>query len=327
MVIKIILFIIAIPFLLFIVSLFTPVPLALIVRWLFASTKFTALPQYPEMEEQVTIQKDLKYPSKFKDNTLNIYLPKNTSAPLPVILWVHGGAFVGGDKQDAHYYSASLSFEGYAVISMNYMRAPEATFPTPLVQMQEVYAWMLSVKDEYSLDMSKIILAGDSAGAFSCVIFALVQINPVFAKEVKLSPCLPPECLKGLLLYCGPYFLDKIPTLKQPIKYAILQMGWAFFGTKSWVKKYSSTLSIQKYLNSSFPPAFIADANTASFEAHGRELAEDLNELGVFTQTQFIPLETERTFHAYQFKMDTPSAAESYYLTVKFLKEILNTDI
>ena len=52
---------------------------------------------------------------------------------MPCIVWVHGGAYAGGDKEDVTAYAKHLASFGYIVISMNYSLAPKAQYPTPLL--------------------------------------------------------------------------------------------------------------------------------------------------------------------------------------------------
>ena len=53
---------------------------------------------YNEIKNNVTIYKNLIYPSDDERNTYDIYLPKSADENLPTIVWVHGGAFVAGTK-------------------------------------------------------------------------------------------------------------------------------------------------------------------------------------------------------------------------------------
>ena len=58
-----------------------------------------------EIAERVIVEKNLTYESEYKENQYDIYSPKYYEGDLPVILWAHGGAFVGGDKSDLQAYA------------------------------------------------------------------------------------------------------------------------------------------------------------------------------------------------------------------------------
>ena len=58
--------------------------------------------------------------------------------PAPTIVWVHGGAFVGGSKEELRHWFELLADEGYTVVAPRYSLAPESTYPTPVRQVVAV---------------------------------------------------------------------------------------------------------------------------------------------------------------------------------------------
>ena len=71
---------------------------------------------------------DLTYESKYKENTYDIYYPKQ-QGPVPVLFWVHGGGFVGGDKSGVKEFATKLvSDANIAVVAMNYELAPDSEY-------------------------------------------------------------------------------------------------------------------------------------------------------------------------------------------------------
>ena len=305
------------------IPVITPVPMSLIMRMFFESPQLDPPEGYDEMSAAVTVLNDLEYPSLHPDNTFDLYLPTGEEEPRPVILWVHGGAYVGGDKRDARYYSTALASEGYAVVSMNYRRAPEGKYPVPIVQMGELCAWLCELSGEYNLDMTRLVLAGDSAGAHSAATFALIHTNPAYAEESGLAATLPAETIKGVLLYCGPFDVGMTGKTEGIFGFMILQAGWAYFGTRNWAEEYSDIAAPGNYVTADYPPAFITDGNTASFEPQGKKFAGELEAAGAPVTSYFIPLETEKTIHEYQFMMNTPSGRECYRRTLLFLEQYL----
>lgn len=88
----------------------------------------TANESWKEKKDSLTIYRNLRYaakPDSFEndtssDRTLDLYRPASSKGKLPVILFIHGGGFSGGDKQGTQAVCAKLSSLGYAVISINY---------------------------------------------------------------------------------------------------------------------------------------------------------------------------------------------------------------
>ena len=302
----------------------TPVPLALIVRKVFEKSPAVAPNGYEEIKQQVIVTKDLTYPSKYKDNSADVYIPKDKEGSFPVILWVHGGAFVGGDKKDVEIYATVLASEGYAVVCMNYERAPEAKYPVPVLQTEEAYIWLKTISTDYQIDIERLILAGDSAGAHIAAQFALIQSNTEYAIEMEREPIVPLETFKAVLLFCGPYDVLKISKNGNFIFDFILgRMAWAYSGERNWLKHFAVLGTINNHVTKDFPPAFISDGNTMSFENHGRELAEILKEKSVPVETYFVPVETEIIKHEYQFIMNTPIGEQSFEKTLEFIKKYI----
>ena len=297
----------------------SPVPAALLLRKLFENPTLAPPNGYAAMEETVTAHLDLDYPSAYADHTLDLYLPETADGNLPVVLWVHGGGYVGGDKSDVRYYATALASNGYAVISMNYQRAPEAKYPVPIVQIGEVVRWMVSAAERYSLDPNRLVLAGDSAGAHSAATFSLIQTNPDYAEKSGFTATLPADALKGLLLYCGPYDVPLIDEIPGIFGFMLARAGWAYFGARDWAAQYGEIATVRHHVTTQYPPTFITDSGSNSFEIQGKALADTLERAAVPVTRYFMPADTEKTTHEYQFLMNTPAGAECYRLTLQFL--------
>ena len=303
-------------------NILTPVPASLFLRMVFSKGITVAPNNYANIEEQVTSTKDLAYPSAFANNTADLYLPKNAQGPLPVVLWVHGGGFVGGDKRDIEVYATCLASKGIAVACINYERAPEATYPTPITQTAEAYEWLTTIAQQYSLDMQRLVLTGDSAGAHIVAQFSLVQTNASYAHEMSMDQIVPPDSLRAVLLFCGPFEVTKISEGDNALICFLLgRAGWAYFGASDWAEIYADEATIGSHVSKDFPATFITDGNTLSFEEHGRTLAAALADAGVSTETYFIPLNKEAAIHEYQFIMNTPASEESFALALAFIEK------
>ena len=300
----------------------SPLPTVKIMRKFFEKPDISRPEKYEKIKESTRIYKDLTYPSKYSDNTLDIYVPEKHLDKFPVILWIHGGAYVGGDKGDVRYYARKLAAEGYAVVSMNYERAPEARFPAPLTQMGEVYLWLLSVSRHYFLDMSAIILAGDSAGAHTSALFTLIQTDDEYSKKIGLNAQIPKEHIKGLMLFCGPYDNRKTAALKGIMGFLIRRAGWAYFGTRNWAVVFDDLTTVRYHIKKSMPPVFITDADTLSFKSQAKDLISVLKAADVHVRSFFIDDENQQTKHEYQFKMDTQPAKKCFELMLLFLDEL-----
>ena len=299
----------------------SPKPVSYFIRSQFEKGISTKPDNYNQYESKVNKISELTYPSKYKDNKLDLYLPKDGNNH-PIIIWVHGGAFVGGDKVDVQYYATILASHGYAVLSANYERAPELRYPNQLHQLEDIYSYLLEVDADYSLDTSNLILAGDSAGAHLVAQFTLIQTAKEYADEMNFKQIIPADNIKANILYCGPFNVEKINNTKSLLaRFFFSQSAWAYFGSRNWEDKYGDIATIKNHVTSNYPPTFISDGNSMSFEEHSRELAETLKEKNINVKTFFISKEIE-TSHEYQFKLDTKIAMDSIEETIKFLNSL-----
>jgi len=310
-----------------IIGFFTPVLTAYIVRFFFRNGMAVPPENYNKITAKVLPIINMQYNSEYKSNFLDIFMPVNATGRYPLVLWIHGGAFVGGNKEDIGIYATALAAKGFTVACIDYRRAPEAKYPTPVIQAKEAYEWLISEADTYHIDVKNIVLAGDSAGAHIAAQLAAIQTNEQYAKKISVKSVIPQENLKALLLFCGPFDLEKISTDKSFLMKLIKMTAWAYFGTKKWVEKYGNEINITEYITPDYPPTFISDGNTASFESHGSFFWEHLDKNNIPNEIFLIPKEIEKTMHEYQFIMNTPSGIESFEKTVNFLEKYTRSDI
>jgi acetyl esterase/lipase len=93
---------------------------------------------------------------------LDLYLPEKADAALPVIVWVHGGAWRGGSKNGCP--ATAFVGRGYAVASINYRLSQHAPFPAQIEDCKTAIRWLRAHAREYNLDGNRIGVWGGSAG-------------------------------------------------------------------------------------------------------------------------------------------------------------------
>ncbi|MDP3068918.1 MAG: sulfatase-like hydrolase/transferase [Opitutaceae bacterium] len=94
---------------------------------------------------------------------LDLYLPEKTPAqPLPVVLWIHGGGWNKGSKENCPHLW--LAAEGYAVVSMDYRLSYAAQWPAQLDDARAAVRWLRANAARYHLDPARLAVSGGSAG-------------------------------------------------------------------------------------------------------------------------------------------------------------------
>lgn len=110
---------------------------------------------------------DISYAQVSKAQKLDIYLPEEGQGPFPVILAIHGGAFMGCDKADLQVLPMLTGLErNYAVVSMNYRLSWEAQFPALVQDAKAAVRWIRTNAKRYRFNPDKIAAWGGSAGGY-----------------------------------------------------------------------------------------------------------------------------------------------------------------
>lgn len=114
---------------------------------------------------EVTAVRDLVYaPPGDLAHRLDLYLPSPAREPLPVVVYIHGGGWLGGDKASGPDFVEHFANDGYAMASINYRLAREAVFPAQLTDVQNAIRWLRANAATYGLDPDRIALWGSSSG-------------------------------------------------------------------------------------------------------------------------------------------------------------------
>ncbi|ERL65329.1 alpha/beta hydrolase [Schleiferilactobacillus shenzhenensis] len=275
-------------------------------------------------ERRVTRTSNITYPSKYTNNTLDLYTPKTNQGKQPVIFWLHGGAFVSGSKEGARDFAYKMSAtQGYSVVAVNYEVAPNAQYPDQIIQLGEAIHYFQTHQAEYpQLDMNKVIIGGDSAGAQMASQYIAVQTNPKLAKEMNLTPQLQPSQIIAAVLYCGPYDMKTLATIQnKALQFMVNQLGWAYMGTRDWVNSdMASESSTTDQVTKDYPPTFLTDGNTGSFEGHALKLESVLKAHHVPVSTLFFG-PNEAVYHEYQFQMNSKNGKLAFDRTASFLNQ------
>ncbi len=108
---------------------------------------------------------NLSYAHASASQQLDIYLPDTGKGPFPVIISIHGGGFMFGDKQDGQLIPMLAGLQqGYAVVSINYRLSHEAIFPAQINDVKAAIRYIKANAATYQLNKQKIALWGGSAG-------------------------------------------------------------------------------------------------------------------------------------------------------------------
>lgn len=211
-----------------------------------------------------------------KMNVLDVYRPKDKEGQtLPVIVSVHGGGWVYGDKDLYQHYCMSLAHRGFAVVNFTYRLSPEYKFPCHLEDTATVFNWVLKNADRYGMDKDNIFAVGDSAGGHILSLFCILCTNPDYAAKYDF---ITPDSFvpKAVALNCGVYdvklAVSGASNTKKLMKDVLPGRG---------TPEEFGLISPVDHVTEKFPPCYIMTANEDFLKDQPKPLMEKLDQLHV----------------------------------------------
>jgi len=301
----------------------SPWPGAMIVRAVFTNgaAKVTKI-MAPFAPDNVTSTFNVDYRSDSPSAQLDVYWPDATTAPLPTIVWTHGGAWISGSKDNNTAYYQLLASKGYTVVGLNYGYGPEAKYPEAVYEINDALAFLVEHAAEYNIDTNNIFLAGDSAGAQLTSQIAALTTNPAYAAEMSFTPALAPDQIRGLILNCGVYDLSTFQGGKGLLGWGDDITIWAYTGQRiSPSNEAMAQMSTINFATADFPPAYITGGNADPLtKGNSKPFAAKLQSLGVDVSTLFWPEDyTPPLPHEYQFRLNLDAAQQSLTESLAFV--------
>jgi acetyl esterase/lipase len=117
----------------------------------------------PPSSPQMRLYKDLAYlPNGHERQKLDLYVPENSGGLMPLIVWIHGGGWMGGSKN--HCPPLPWTRKGYVLASIDYRLSQDAKFPAQIEDCKAAVRWLRIHSDKYSIDPDRMVAWGDSAG-------------------------------------------------------------------------------------------------------------------------------------------------------------------
>lgn len=120
-------------------------------------------PKPPVLPPGTQVLRDIEYVANGHERQkLDLYLPEKAAKPSPLVVWIHGGGWRGGSKENPPLLW--LLERGYAVASINYRLSQHAPFPAQIHDCKAAIRWLRANASKYGIDPNRIGVAGGSAG-------------------------------------------------------------------------------------------------------------------------------------------------------------------
>ncbi|NLI54597.1 MAG: alpha/beta hydrolase [Clostridiales bacterium] len=265
-----------------------------------------------------TLLEDVSYESRFENGCLDLYARQSDTVQ-PLIVYAHGGYYIGGDKSSMTDYCRLLASRGYVVANINYMLAPEAKYPTQILQVNEAVSFLLKHAADYGIDPLRVFIGGDSAGGHLSSQMGLYYTDPDFQREIGDEPALSAEQLRGVILHCGYYNTDTVRATGFPM---IADSIWMLTGVKDYEgTTVSEQMNTVKQISPDYPAVFIDCGDQDPFITQAHEMIDALHANGVEV-VSYLPVTSQMPLmHEFQMQLSWPEAQEAMELLAGFLGE------
>ncbi len=261
------------------------------------------------------------------EHHLDVYRSQTpASGPLPVVLYLHGGGFRILSKETHWIMALVFARSGYLVFNADYRLAPRHPFPAAAQDACDAYRWVVANAGRYGGDTSRIVLAGESAGANLATTVAIASSHgrpepwarAVFDTRVQPA-AVAPAC--GLLQVTDPgRFRRRKPQLGAFLEDRITEVSRAYLRgvPEGGARDLADPLVLLERGEAGerpLPPFFIPCGTKDPVLEDSRRLARALDALGVPHELRLYPGEAH-AFHAF---VPRPAARECWRHELAFL--------
>lgn len=250
--------------------------------------------------ENIIRTDDIRYGDDAENNLLDVYRLKTASGKSPVIVIVHGGGWVYGDKELYQYYGMSLAQRGFTVVNYTYRLAPEAKFPASLEDTANVVRWMYENADRYEFDMANVCMAGDSAGGDLLGLFCALCTDTGYASNFDFTA---PEGFvpRAVAMNCGDYTPDDDGIENGDTKELIddLMPGSGKYSDRSLI-------NVVRHVNRNYPPAYIMSAQGDFLLSQAAVLESAYKKAGVYCECKIYGDKDEPLYHVFHVTVQEP---------------------
>lgn len=226
-----------------------------------------------QVDDSVEVANDLEYvsgaPEDADKHRLDIYRPRG-AARRPVLFFVHGGAWVRGDRKQYPFFGNHFAKAGYVVVVPSYRLGPKHMHPAQIEDVAAAFAWTVRNIAAYGGDPSRIVVAGHSAGGH---LVALLAANEKYLRAHGLDA----RAIRGVISLSG------VPDVTG-------EAGARVFGNDAEVRREASPLF---HVRPGLPPFVVTYCqwDYLTLPQQARRLHEALVKAGVQSRLVFVERE------------------------------------
>lgn len=250
----------------------------------------------------ISVEKDVVYDDALPDVcTLDFYCPPlKGREKYPVLVDVHGGGWITGDKHWRRGLNRAFADMGLCVISPNYGLSPRFKYPECVKHLFACFKWICDHAEERRLDLDNVLITGDSAGGqLACLVLAIQNNAEV---KARIGAVDSPLRFKGGMLVCGAYDPDSMAKNLLSNKLFLEMTGYGRKHLREF-KDYD-LMNPVNFVDKDFPADVMVAYGRFDAFVGGNEkiLFKRLNELGIPYREYRAKGAGEHCFHLWHYR-------------------------
>lgn len=245
--------------------------------------------------KEIRIKKNLAYVDDgLEEHLMDIYYPKEEKESYPVIVSTHGGGYFYGDKELYRFYCMHLATKGFVVVNYNYRLSPEHKYPAAIEDVCLLMKHLYSKSGEYRLDLNRVFMLGDSAGAQLTSQYVTIATNEEYRRQF---PCETFDFVpRAIALNCGIYDLKELQSE---------MMEW--YMPENVNEQLEDTVkNVLEYMTENYVPVYLMMSVNDDLGIHTKAMKECLEELHIPLSYHEFGMDNKDSGHVFHVNMNNP---------------------
>jgi acetyl esterase/lipase len=145
--------------------------------------------------DPLPVHTDVRYDERFgEDTAMDVYVAEGAD-PHPTVMLIHGGAWIGGSKDEYTEAAKRLARSGYTAATINYRLAPEGEYPKIAQDCLCALSYLQKNAAQYHIDPDRIAVMGYSAGGHLASLVGVAWDDPFHAPDCAWGTPAPPRAV------------------------------------------------------------------------------------------------------------------------------------
>ncbi len=235
-----------------------------------------------------------------REHLLDVIVPTEVTAPLPVYVYFHGGGWTSGDKRSLVKYCASQAAAGMVVVNVNYGMAPRRHMGQILTDANAALAWVARSIANYGGDARQLVLGGDSAGGQIAALLAASAGNVELAAHHGFRPAVQRSSIRGLVQHCSAVDFSVMFDRGFILGLQFVRMLLPNRVERRLLPAAARYLSPIEWLDAGFPPVLVTTSEQDPFYRANLNFIARLRALRIPVETVIFDRRVRNTRHTWQ---------------------------